>query len=183
MNKTVLAACVVAVATASASRASADEPPTDDKPSAPAAGAQQDDAAQGDASGPNWARIAGVASVAVGVGFVGLYNVGLAQIIAVENDDRFLEYKRTHSGSSDVCDTAEAGRNSDDRYVANLCSKAETYEVVQVISTSAAALAITTGIFVIVRSGKEDTKQAKRAVDVTGGFGPGGGHLGVIGRF
>ena len=155
----------------SSSHARADEPP------------QADDAASSDSTPPNWARIGGVASVVAGAGFLGLFTASFLQVAAVDDDERYVAYRQSHPGSVDVCEDAAAGSSSEDRHVAGLCSKASTYEVLQVVSIPAAALAITGGILLIARSGEADAKQARRPVDVVAGYEKGGGRLGLVGRF
>ena len=100
-------------------------------------------------SAHGWRGIAGLSAVGVSVAFVGAGLVSTLQVSSVQNDDAFVEYRRRHPESRDVCADAESGSSPQDARVSDLCSKGSTFEVLQLVFYGAAAVSMGAGIYLL----------------------------------
>jgi hypothetical protein len=99
--------------------------------------------------------VGGIAALAVGVGTgaVGLW--AALEVNKIREDDVYTQYQDGFSSSVDVCEQAEAGVASpvnptvSPGDVADQCSKASTYEILQAVMFPVAGVAAGVGIFLL----------------------------------
>jgi len=130
----------------------------------------------------NWRLVGGIAGLGAGVGFgiVGL--ISTLQVNGIQNDDSFADYRKKHPDSKDVCEDAKAGASDVDTKVADQCSKGSTFEALQVIFYSLAAVSGGVGIYLLATSSRSDSAAAT-GLTVQPSIGKQSGRLDVTYRF
>lgn len=100
----------------------------------------------------NYRRIGGYAGIGLGVVAAGVGVLSMVQVNGVQNDEKFVAYRDSTPEAQDVCENAESAGNGNDQYVADLCGKASTFELMQAIMFPVAAVAGGLGVYLLATS-------------------------------
>ncbi|MBI5487272.1 MAG: PEGA domain-containing protein [Deltaproteobacteria bacterium] len=134
----------------------------------------------------DWHFWAGVGSVAAGIGLAG-GGLGLSLGISdMQDDPQFVNYRRAHPTSADVCQDAKDDLAAG--YIRDICDTADTYQIVQFVLYGLGAAAAGVGIYFLVVTdwdgeAEEGTGEPETALALTPLAIFGGGGVGLSGTF
>jgi hypothetical protein len=133
----------------------------------------------------DWHNIAGWASVGGGVAFLVTGIALTASVSGLNDDGRFAEYRANTPEGQDACDRADG--DPDASYIRDVCDSGSTYEIVQFVMYGLAAVAAGTGAYFLLTADGDEAQPEDDADTASVSFAPiglpGGGGLGISGRF
>ena len=140
----------------------------------------------GDDIWSDWHLWAGMGSIVAGIGLAGGglgFSLGISDM---QDDPQFVNYRRAHPTSPDVCQ--DASSDPDAAYIRDICDSASTYQIVQFVMYGLGAAAAGVGIYFLVAAdwegeGDDGGSEPDTALTLAPLAFFGGGGLGLSGTF
>jgi tetratricopeptide (TPR) repeat protein len=126
------------------------------------------------AQGTSWRLGVGIAGVGVGAALLATGIVSTVEVLGVNNDPNFVKYKMLNASSFDVCATAQTDHVNTGlaASVISLCSKLSTFEKLEGVAYTSAAVFTGLGLYFLLTARPPATQPATSLV-VAPRVGPG----------